>query len=131
MTVHRSRIKGIMIIGWVSDTLFDVCFVVSCALLPRRFQKPSVFSIWRRSDRYGARTARAFVSRETIVSVTLNMLISLLKDRFRLSKRRQNLSYTAASETGFLTAKKLCQSILAFKGGHILLTRKKRWRRRL
>ena len=58
-------------------SLFDVCFVVSCALLPRRFQKPSVFSIWRRSDRYGARTARAFVSRETIVSVTLNMLISL------------------------------------------------------
>ncbi len=43
------------------------------------FQKPGVFSIWRRSDRYGARTAIAFVSRETIVSVTLNMLISLLK----------------------------------------------------
>ena len=59
--------------------LSDVCFVVSRALLPRRFQKPSVFSMWRRSDRCGTRTARAFVSRETIVSVTLNMLISLLK----------------------------------------------------
>ena len=34
------------------------------------FQKRGVFSIWRRSDRCGARTARAFVSRETIVSVT-------------------------------------------------------------
>lgn len=43
------------------------------------FQKPGVFSIWRRSDRCGTRTAIAFVSRETIVSVTLNMLISLLK----------------------------------------------------
>ena len=43
------------------------------------FQKTSVFSMWRRSDRCDTRTAIAFVSRETIVSVTLNMLISLLK----------------------------------------------------
>lgn len=68
-----------MIIGRISDTLFDVRFVLRYALLPRRFQKLSVFSIWRRSDRCDTRTAKAFVSRETIVSVTLNMLISLLK----------------------------------------------------
>lgn len=43
------------------------------------FQKPGVFSMWRRSDRCDTQTAIAFVSRETIVSVTLNMLISLLK----------------------------------------------------
>ena len=57
-------------------SLSDVCFVVSCALLPGCFSKTRCFSMWRRSDRYGARTAIAFVSRETIVSVTLNMLIT-------------------------------------------------------
>ena len=101
-------------------------FVLLCATRFCRdiFQKPGVSSMWRRFDRCGTRAAIAFVSRETIVSVTLNMLISLLKDRFRLSKRRQNKSYAAALETGFLTAKKLCQSILAFKAGQVLLTRK-------
>ena len=60
-------------------SLFDVCFVVSRALLSGYFSKPRCFSMWRRSDRCDTRTAKAFVSRETIVSVTLNMLISLLK----------------------------------------------------
>lgn len=113
-----------MIIGWISDRCPTFALFCATRFCRDSFQKTSVFSIWRRSDRCGTQTAIAFVSRETIVSVTLNMLISLLKDGFRLSKRRQNVSYTAAFETGFLTAKKLCQSILSFKAGQVLLTRK-------
>lgn len=124
LTVHRSRIKGILIV-W-RNFRYVVRRLLCCELraFAETFSKTRCFSIWRRSDRCDTQTAIAFVSRETIVSVTLNMLISLLKDRFRLSKRRQNVSYAAAFETGFLTAKKLCQSILSFKAGQVLLTRK-------
>lgn len=48
----------------------------------------------------------------------------MIKKQIPAAQRRQNVSYAAALETGFLTAKKLCQSILAFKAGQVLLTRK-------
>lgn len=88
------------------------------------FQKTSVFSMWRRSDRCDTRTARALVSRETIVSVTLNMLISLLKRQIPAVQKKAKRILCGGIWNGFLTAKKLCQSILAFKAGQVLLTRK-------
>lgn len=50
--------------------------------------------MWRRSDRYGTRAAIAFVSRETIASVTLNMLISLLKRQIpAVQKKAKRILY--------------------------------------
>lgn len=65
--------------GWISDRCPTFALFCAARFCRDSFQKTSVFSMWQRSDRCDAQTAIAFVSRETIVSVTLNMLISLLK----------------------------------------------------
>ena len=78
-------------------------FVSLCATRFCRdvFKSLVFFSIWRRSDRCGTRTAMAFVSRETIVSVTLNMLISLLKRQIPTATKKAKRILCGGTWNGF------------------------------
>lgn len=77
------------------------------------FQKTSVFSMWRRSDRCDTRTARALVSRETIVSVTLNMLISLLKRQIPAVQKKAKRILCGGAWNGFFDGEEAVSKYLS------------------
>lgn len=77
------------------------------------FQKTSVFSMWRRSDRCDTQTAIAFVSRETIVSVTLNMLISLLKRQIPTAPKKAKRILCGGAWNGFFDGEEAASKYLS------------------